>query len=430
MNRYLLYFLIIFFINNSNAQNYQISFDASGASSIIDSVKVENLTQCISIYLQGSDILNLNGNAGIDDYGNNKNNSLHISPNPMTDCCLIDFETYTTGETAIEIFDMSGRRITGINTFLSAGLHKFRLSGIGSGIFYIKIYARAFSLNSRIISCSLSQEICELKHIETAPANDNNVNTSLKENKKVLKDGKFLVNMQYAPGDILKLTGIAGKFRTVFMLIPNNSQAVTFNFIECTDVNKNNYAIVKIGTQIWMAENLNVGIRINGDIEQTYNNRPIEKYCYSDDENNCKIYGGLYEWGEMMQYDSTGKAQGICPKSWHIPSDSEMTVLTDYLGGLDIASGRMKEACTSLWFSPNAGATNESGLSLLPGGMRYAAPSIKPRFQDKGRYWDFWTSTADGDESAWYRDIGFSDTKVHRASYYKTCGFSARCVKD
>ncbi|MCK5838660.1 MAG: hypothetical protein KAG99_02370, partial [Bacteroidales bacterium] len=80
------------------------------------------------------------------------------------------------------------------------------------------------------------------------------------------------------------------------------------------------YSIVAIGTQCWMAENLNVGTRIDGVDEQT-DNPTLEKYCYNDLESNCDIYGGLYQWNEMMQYVTTEGAQGICPSGWHIPTD-------------------------------------------------------------------------------------------------------------
>jgi len=85
-----------------------------------------------------------------------------------------------------------------------------------------------------------------------------------------------------------------------------------------------NYATVQIGTQCWMAQNLNVGTRIDGTATQA-NNGTIEKYCYSDNDANCTTYGGLYQWDEMMQYTTTQGVQGICPTGWHLPVDAEWT---------------------------------------------------------------------------------------------------------
>jgi len=138
-----------------------------------------------------------------------------------------------------------------------------------------------------------------------------------------------------------------------------------------------------IGTQCWFKENLNVGTMINGTHNQT-NNSVIEKYCYNNLTSNCDIYGGLYQWGEMVQYlngtsntttwnpPPTGNVQGICPTGWHIPKDAEWTVLTTYLGGVSVAGGAMKETGNAHWSSPNTGATNSSGFTALGSGLRWS----------------------------------------------------------
>src|ERR1035437_4695141 len=94
------------------------------------------------------------------------------------------------------------------------------------------------------------------------------------------------------------------------------------------------YNTVAIGDQCWLKENLDVGTRINGSLEQT-NNSTIEKYCYNDDPANCTTNGGLYQWAEAVQYMNgatntsspspafTGNIQGICPTGWHLPTNAE-----------------------------------------------------------------------------------------------------------
>jgi uncharacterized protein (TIGR02145 family) len=84
---------------------------------------------------------------------------------------------------------------------------------------------------------------------------------------------------------------------------------------------------VKIGTQIWMSSNLNIGTMIPNTTLQT-NNNTIEKWCYGNDENNCNIFGGYYQWNEMMQYQNTVGNKGICPDGWHIPTIQEWEYLT------------------------------------------------------------------------------------------------------
>ncbi|MHC1708034.1 MAG: FISUMP domain-containing protein [Bacteroidales bacterium] len=135
------------------------------------------------------------------------------------------------------------------------------------------------------------------------------------------------------------------------------------------------YHTVKIGSQCWMRENLNVGNQVISTLTDNphsdmSNNNIIEKYCYNNLPENCEIYGGLYDWYELMNYTPESGAQGICPQGWHIPSLNELFELGNYLGGYDIAGGKMKESNYLHWNSPNLGATNESGYYGLGGGGR------------------------------------------------------------
>jgi uncharacterized protein (TIGR02145 family) len=187
------------------------------------------------------------------------------------------------------------------------------------------------------------------------------------------------------------------------------------------------YMTVKIGTQCWMAENLNVGTMINGDQEQTQQiPDTIQKYCYNNSEDSCAIYGGLYQWKEMMQYSTTPGVQGICPENWHIPTDSEWTTLFSYLGGWEIAGGKMKEEGSIHWQSPNTGATNESGFTALPGGLRNPAGS----FISIRAYAWFWTSTTATALKAYNHWLYHDLTSIISGNQDKVNGFSVRCVKD
>ncbi len=193
------------------------------------------------------------------------------------------------------------------------------------------------------------------------------------------------------------------------------------------------YNTVQIGDQCWFRENLNVGTKINStqDGYQQQDNGTIEKYCYNNDEANCAIYGGLYEWPEAMQYVTTEGVQGICPEDWHVPTDGDFTALTDYLGGLSVAGGKMKttgtiEAGTGLWYDPNTDATNESGFSGLPGGIRASSTGS---FVNIGFYGYFWSSSQYSTTNAWSRDLYCHIASVYRGYPSKEGGFSVRCLK-
>jgi len=196
------------------------------------------------------------------------------------------------------------------------------------------------------------------------------------------------------------------------------------------------YKIVKIGEQWWMQENLNIGrfvesISTGSDHSDVSDNGIIEKYCYGNNVDNCTIYGGLYDWNEMMDYNPSddgnpGTTQGICPVGWHLPTDHEWTELTDYLGGEDVAGGKLKEVGTVYWASPNTGASNESGFTALPGGYR----GISGNFTSMSFYAYFWSSTESNSSYAWYRLLSFNSSGVYRDYTNKDYGFSVRCLRD
>lgn len=211
------------------------------------------------------------------------------------------------------------------------------------------------------------------------------------------------------------------------------------------------YGIVRIGTQVWMAENLNKGEIIsflNNQVPK--NNAIIEKYCYNDDQSNLEIFGGLYTWQEMMDYaplDSSviGVTQGICPDGWHIPTLNEWEVLIDFLGGPDIAGGKMKDTGTisqgnGYWNYPNIGATNESGFSGLPGkGIGAVTNPVTGedylyfRLQNVGRFWSSETSEEqnDGMIHGIFQQLSSDMEKIiNNNAGFTNSAFSVRCIRD
>jgi uncharacterized protein (TIGR02145 family) len=232
------------------------------------------------------------------------------------------------------------------------------------------------------------------------------------------------VEMNYTTGDVLLYKSKSGRYSTYYTDVPTGSKTITFQFTGCTDANGHNYPTLQLGGQTWMAQNLNVGMKII-DTTSAKNNGIIEKYCYEQKESNCDIYGGLYQWGEMMNYDTTAGIQGICPAGWHIPTDAEWTTLTTSLGGDSTCAGKLKETGTAHWAPPNTGATNESGFTALPGGYRYYSGTLF--ITD---YATFWTSNETSATDAWYRLVQFNYVYVTRRSYTKENGYSVRCLKD
>ncbi|MEO8209663.1 MAG: FISUMP domain-containing protein [bacterium] len=200
------------------------------------------------------------------------------------------------------------------------------------------------------------------------------------------------------------------------------SKEKSLNKVKATEISS-----VKIGTQIWMKENLNVDRFRNGDqIPEVKGNKEWEKavnnkqpaWCYyENDPANGKIYGKLYNW-----YAVNDK-RGLEPDGWHIPSDKEWTALTDFFGGEKVAGGKMKSTGTQYWLSPNKAATNESDFSGLPGGCRYYFRGFD--YIGSNGYW--WSSTYN---YAGYRYLLYRDGVVYRDDGSKENGFSVRCLRD
>jgi uncharacterized protein (TIGR02145 family) len=126
-----------------------------------------------------------------------------------------------------------------------------------------------------------------------------------------------------------------------------------------------------------------------------------------------------------MQYVTTADVHGICPTGWHIPTDGEWTTLTTFLG-TNSPGGKIKETGILHWSSPNAGATNSSGYTAIPGGWR----DIGGDFGYLTKYANIWSSTQENTSNSWYRSLSNSGAAVGRSNDYKTNGFSVRCVKD
>jgi uncharacterized protein (TIGR02145 family) len=194
---------------------------------------------------------------------------------------------------------------------------------------------------------------------------------------------------------------------------------------QVTDYDGNVYKTVKIGTQEWMSENLNVSHYRNGDpIPEVQNSIEWSKvttgaWCYYENNpENGIIYGKLYH------YYAVNDPRCLAPEGWHVPTDAEWQTLVDFLGGYKIAGGKLK--AKTLWESPNEGATNESGFTAFPGGER-----LNNGDDDNiGSSGTFWSSSEYDFVEAWSRNLALKNPEVFRVPYHKRIGLSVRCVRD
>lgn len=206
------------------------------------------------------------------------------------------------------------------------------------------------------------------------------------------------------------------------------------------------YPTVEIGTQCWLAKNLNAGTMVLLADGQGTSCSAIEKYCYADDESNCDTYGGLYTWTQAMcDGVQTEGEQGICPAGWHVPSDPEYVVLTNYLGSASCANyrtgnsnycgapaGDMLKAAGLCEGRANCG---DSGFNGLMGGLSsstaYGSPSRI--FLQIGVETGFWTSSKNSNNyESWRSGLAVDQAGVNDTYFYSAWdnGKSVRCVKD
>lgn len=184
---------------------------------------------------------------------------------------------------------------------------------------------------------------------------------------------------------------------------------------------------VIIGNQVWMLENLDVEYFRNGDLipqaktaeeweNAGKNSEPA--WCYYDnDESNGSKYGKLYNW------NAVNDSRGLAPEGYRIPSNAELTELTDNLGKENLAGIKMKG--TNGWYESGNG-NNSSGFSALPGGFRY----INGSFSDIGKVGNWWSSSESDSNNAVSRFLNYYNADVFNYNSDKQNGFSVRCLKD
>jgi uncharacterized protein (TIGR02145 family) len=317
----------------------------------------------------------------------------------------------------IVLSDLTGRQVASVESFFSAGTESFTILGLKTGTYLVLVKSEPYNYQGKIICRATAGNRLEINLNDQAIAQPEPDN---------LKQAGAIILMQYNTGDLLKFTGWSAIHGTVYMDVPTSGKTITFNFIPCIDADYNSYPIVQVGDQWWMAENLKATKYSTGDDipevtgQSNWMGLSTGAFCYfGNDPDNAPVYGCLYNWYAAIDN------RNPCPVNWHVPSDTEWVVLTTSLGGEPIAGGKMKETGTAHWFSPNTGATNESGFTVIAGGNRSYG-----NFDFMGYGGSFWSITPFDDIFAWNRDIFYYNTVANHSGTDKKSGLSIRCVRD
>jgi len=179
----------------------------------------------------------------------------------------------------------------------------------------------------------------------------------------------------------------------------------------CEDFDGYVYDTVRIGTQVWMAENLRTTHFNNGDTLSYKYSIGAASRTY-----DFEPYGMLYSWDAIID------SRGICPRGWHIPSQEEWYILRDYLGGWKVAGGKMKETGTVHWNEPNVGADNSTGFTALPCGNQGGGEGN----------WTCFGSTTEWDEiNIFFASLSYSSAEFHSLNNNRDFSYmSIRCIRD
>jgi uncharacterized protein (TIGR02145 family) len=194
-----------------------------------------------------------------------------------------------------------------------------------------------------------------------------------------------------------------------------------------TDIEGNIYKTVRIGEQVWMAENLRSSTFSDGSVipeisvATDWNELTSPGLCWYDNDevSNKETYGALYNYYSVV-------SGSLCPAGWHVPSMDEWQQLRDVLGDTITGGGKLKEEGTLHWKSPNTGAVNSYGFTALPAGIRY----FEGTYNSVTYFTSYWSSTEADNNKAWCFSLYYNDAVAAINSISKKDGFSVRCIKD
>jgi uncharacterized protein (TIGR02145 family) len=370
-------------------QNLQMTFTASGTTNKVDSIKATNLRTNESVSLPGNETLILfPQSSGITIFPEPTRQGL-IYPNPCTGKATMVVNILKSQTILAEVFCFTGQSVARILSPVQAGHHNFSLSFARAGVYLVSVSSGQGTAGMKVI--------CQ----ETAETTDRILYEGIAQGFDVspLMKKATVFTLGYEPGDILLYLCKSGKFKTVVTDSPVSSTNYGVGFVTCEDPDSNNYAVVKIGYQTWMAENLAWLPKVTPSSKGSDSLMRYYVYGYEDslvtnakNTTHYKKYGVLYNFPAAMNKEGkwnafTEKWRGACPEGWHIPGDEEWKILEKYLGMSQAvadtfylrlsgnAGGKLKSSVS--WADPGKG-TNATGFTALPGGYRNTHEQLFP----------------------------------------------------
>jgi uncharacterized protein (TIGR02145 family) len=400
------------------SQDLTISFQAQVSGTPIDGVQATNLrTNQVVKLLGGESLLLVKTPTGIHPVSK-PNETGYIYPNPADEYATFCFSTNKIQEVEIRLHNAAGQLLNQNRRYLEQGVHRFELKFPVAGIYYLSVQKSEGLASFKAIYTGRKIQVSSIQYA------GNEKLDSQKPDANQLKGGTTDKTLAYSDGDFIQYSVSSGVNTTIITETPTVSKALNVEFVNCIDKDNRSYKVVKIGTQWWMAENMAYLPTVYPSSNGSRTDPRYYVYGYQDIDlaaaqktTNYATYGVLYNWPAALT---------ACPPGWHLPSDAEWTTLITYLGGENVAGGKLKEIGTTHWTFSNTEATNETGFTALPGGLR----GMDGAFDFIGNL-GYWKSTTEYDtDDAWFRYMYHSYSNVYRDYGNKEVGSSVRCIRD
>jgi len=416
------------------AQDFTISFQPKVSSTPIDSIRATNLRTNQTIKLLDGESLLLVKTSTVINPVLEITETGYIYPNPTDEDATFCYSMDKSEEVEIGMYNTNGQLLKQNRLFLEQGTHRFDLKFPVAGIYFLMVLKSEGTASFKVVYTGSKIQTGSIQYAGSEKLNLQNPDANQ------LKSATSDITLAYTDGDIIHYSFFSGVNTTIVTDIPTKSKTIEVEFVRCIDNDNKSYKTVKIGNQIWMAENLAYLPAVSPPTtgSSTNPNYYVDGYTGTDvatakQQANYKTYGVLYNWPA---------AKAVCPSGWHLPTDTEWTALEDYL----IANGYIYDgtttgnkiakslAATTHWnTSSNTGAignnlslNNKSGFSALPGGYR----NYEGAFSGVGESGYWWSPTEASTSNAWSRHLHVNFSFIFTYSFNKVYGYSVRCVKD
>ncbi len=374
-------------------------------------------------------------------------------PNPFNPRTAVPFYAPENTRAIITVHNILGQEVLRTGVDISAGSHEIQVNlggRISQGQYILRVQGDGFSLaqSMTFVSAGIGGGNPEITLRHGGRASSGISSSFHQVNDEPIY--RLVVPESHGfSGLVVEVPARVNHDLGTLTLVKKNACPDGFECI--MDIDSNVYKTVVIGEQVWMAQNLRVSRYRDGtDIPSGLSNmgwwstrsgaNAIYPYSYlsdndgdeeteeiGSDEEMANAYGKLYNW------HAVGDPRGLCPDGWHVPTELELMILLDYLGGPDGNGGKLKATRTDpdphpRWESPNSGANDEAGFSALPAGHR----NREGLFWQIGETGFWWTSTTHDllANQAWVYVLDYNDSYIYTYHHPKEFGFSVRCLRD